>query len=98
MSLLRHNPSRDAIEPDVCEALDLLGISYVRLSQAGVPDLLIWHREQYFLIELKRRGGKRTKAQIRFHARWRGPIHICCSVNVVLDVINPSVIVSRGCK
>jgi len=98
VGLLSHANTRDAIEPEVCAALRQLGIPFEKLNHRGAPDLLIGWRGRNLLIELKRPGGKLTPAQERFHSRWRGQVCICRSIDEVIELINPSAIVSSRCR
>ena len=68
----RHAAKRDANEAEIIAALELCGASVVRLSQKGVPDLLIGYRGRTFLAEVKSASGKLTDDQIKFREGWDG--------------------------
>ena len=85
MSLLRHNPQRDKAEPAVVEALERCGFVVERISQKGVPDLLVSRRGGWFVVEVKshaeigKRGkplakGKLREEQQAFRDRHRAPV------------------------
>lgn len=65
MSLSRRNPRRDQNEREIVTALRKVGASVAYLSDAGLPDLLVWHRGRITLLEIKTRTGKATLAQAR---------------------------------
>jgi len=84
MSLRRHAVSRDASEPEVVEALERCGFVVERISQRGVPDLLVSRRGRFYCVEVKRppgpRGGmkgrKLTGDQLRFCDRHHAPVQV----------------------
>lgn len=57
----------DATQPDIVYALQAVGALVLDLSRAGggVPDLLVYFRGRYFLLECKSTGGTLTPAQLR---------------------------------
>ncbi len=58
---------RDAVEPEIIQALEAAGVRVQPLSAPGVPDLLTWTpRTGFRLLEVKSRYGTLTKAQKRF--------------------------------
>lgn len=76
---------RDANEAAIVEALELAGAAVQRLSEPGVPDLLVSYDNVLHLIEVKRvvagrkvhvgKGGDDrglTPAQTKWWARWKG--------------------------
>lgn len=80
MSLHRQNAARDANEAEIVDALRTIGCSVVRLSEKGIPDLLVGFKGNTFLLEVKlplgAKGGKShselTKDQQAFFEQWRG--------------------------
>ena len=72
MSIHRRAAKRDSNESEIVERLRQLGAVVVRLSGAGVPDLLISWRGISRIAEVKRPKGKLTQAQIIFHREWSG--------------------------
>lgn len=85
MSPPRRAAARDSNEPDIATALEAVGASVTRLSQKGLPDLLVGWRGTTHLLEVKhlsatgktvRRtsGGKRPDAEGRTQAQadWWG--------------------------
>ena len=75
MSMPRHNPKRDAAEPEVVKALEALGFSVERMDRP--VDLLAGFRGKCWVIEVKsgdKGYGKTLNAnQQKFADGWRGP-------------------------
>ena len=64
---MRLAAKRDYVEPDIIEALEEIGISVLRLSAPGCPDLLCWHPlEGFRLLEVKHARGRLTPLQKAF--------------------------------
>lgn len=84
MSLRRHNPKRDANEPEIVRALEQCGFAVEPISQRGVPDLLVSRRGHWWTVETKRppgpRGGLKgrtlTDEQVAFRDRHRAPVQV----------------------
>lgn len=75
MSLHRRAAKRDANEPEIIYALTQAGASVSKLSDAGIPDLLVGFRGETFLIDVKNRAGRGkrlTDDQKTFFEDWRG--------------------------
>lgn len=85
MSLLRHNPRRDANEAAIVAALEAAGCHVERLSGFGVPDLLISRRGRWHVAEVKTPRGRLKKSQQRFAELARAPVAILRSVQEALD-------------
>jgi hypothetical protein len=72
---------RDENEGAIIAEFAAAGAHVARLSQAGVPDLLVAYRGRMFLVEVigpnkaakYRATGGLTPAQVRWHANWHGP-------------------------
>ena len=80
MSLNRRAAARDSNEGEIVDALEAVGASVTRVSQEGVPDLLVGYQGRTHLLEVKhlsatgktvRRtsGGKRPDAEGRTKAQ-----------------------------
>lgn len=54
---------RDAVEPDIIDALRAVGCQVWQISGRAVPDLLAFRQGRYFPMEVKSKGGKLTAAQ-----------------------------------
>lgn len=84
MSLNRRNPKRDVNESQVIEALERCGFTVERISQKGVPDLLVSRRGQFHCVEVKRPAGPKgglkgrtlTDEQIAFRDRHKAPVAV----------------------
>ncbi len=74
---------RDDNEAEIVRALERVGAAVARLSDDGVPDLVVSYLGTLHLLEVKdptKRGGSKyntggsslTAAQARWWARWRG--------------------------
>lgn len=87
MSLLRHNPRRDANEKPIVDALRQMGASVVRLDKP--VDLVCGYRGATHLVEVKTHNGKLTAPQAKFIDEWRGSeVTILRSVEDALAFIN----------
>ena len=94
---LRRAAKRDTNHPAVVKALRDAGCGVVDLAAVGcgVPDLLVcaptWPHE-YALVEVKDASKppsarKLTPDQERFHATWKGRIHVVTSADEAVAVI-----------
>jgi len=74
---------------EIVEALRGVGASVQDLAAVGkgCPDLLVGYRGQNYVIEVKAPKGTATKAQVFWHADWRGDVRIVRSVDDALKVI-----------
>ena len=74
MSINRHAARTDATQAEVVKALRAVGASvyYCKLPL----DLLVCHRKETMLIEVKTDDGRLTQAQEEFLATWPGRVHI----------------------
>jgi hypothetical protein len=86
VTLHRRNPRRDANEAPIVQALKRVGASVARISDVGMPDLVIWHRDRITLMEIKMPRGRATLAQERRTAEgW--PVVTVRSVDEALRAI-----------
>jgi len=71
---MRRAAKVDANQAEVVEALRRCGVS---VEIIGLPlDLLVCHRGETALVEVKGEDGRLTKQQVEFIARWPGKVHI----------------------
>lgn len=65
---------RDTIESQIVDALRACGVYVRRISQKGVPDLLLWREDMpkgcVMLMEVKSPHGRLTAAQSGFQAPY----------------------------
>lgn len=76
---MRRAAKVDANQAEIIKALKFAG---VQVEVIGLPmDLLICHRGETALLEVKNADGRDrlTKAQVEFIQRWPGKIHIARS-------------------
>ena len=75
---MRRAAKRDYAESDIVTALEEAGAVVTRLSQEGIPDLLILHPSGVFMLfEVKSGRGRLTKAQKIFNAaNSKGPLAV----------------------
>lgn len=92
MSLKRWSARRDANEAAIVDALRTVGAGVIRLSQTGVPDLLVLFRGRVHLLEVKRakaRGqgaGRATMAQEQLAAQgW--PVSVTRTTDEALRAV-----------
>ena len=71
---MRHAARTDATQAEVVKALRAIGASvyYCKLPL----DLLVCHRKETMLVEVKEESGRLTKAQEEFIATWPGRVHV----------------------
>ena len=71
---MRHAARTDATMVEVMKALRAVGCSvlYIKLPL----DLLVCHRKETMLVEVKEEGGRLTKAQEAFLETWPGRVHV----------------------
>ena len=82
---MRNAARTDANHMEICKALRAVGVSveYLKLP----VDLLICHKGITSLMEIKAEGGRLTKDQVEFIARWPGTIHVVRSVDEALRAV-----------
>jgi hypothetical protein len=97
MSLYRRAAKRDDNEPECARAARELGASWEPVSGKGIPDGLVGFRGETLLMEVKRKGGKLTPAQVEFRKRWRGspPITVTTADDVRAALLGYRVTLSR---
>ncbi len=71
--IARHNPTRDANEPLIVDALKAQGFVVKRLNGGGCPDLLVSKAGQMWLAEVKAAKGTLTVMQQDWRKDWTGP-------------------------
>lgn len=85
---MRRAAKVDANQDGIVKALRKIGVA---VEVIGKPlDLLLCHRKETSLMEVKNPDGKDefTKAQIEFIARWPGKIHVARSIDeAIAEVI-----------
>ena len=79
----------DSNHAEIVATLRGVGASVQDLAAVGkgCPDLLVGYRNQNYLFEVKTAKGKTTKAQVFWHADWRGIVYIVRSADEALKVI-----------
>lgn len=88
MSVKRYAAKRDGNEAAIIAALRGCGATVIRLSDKGLPDLLIGVFGRTILAETKQRKGKLTPAQQEFVENWNGgEVWVIRSVEDALDMI-----------
>lgn len=71
---MRRAAKIDNTQTDIVKALRSVNVS---VEIIGKPvDLLLCHRGETSLMECKSEGGRFTKDQVEFIARWPGKIHV----------------------
>ena len=78
---MRRAAKTDAGQAAIVERLRSIGVWVKPLHQVGqgFPDLLVWARGRFFLLEVKEPGEKPNKQQVEFMAACPGEIHIARS-------------------
>lgn len=82
---MRHDARTDANHTAICKALRSVGVSveYLKLPM----DLLICHKGETALMEIKTDGGRLTKDQVEFIARWPGKIHVVRNEREAIEAV-----------
>lgn len=87
-----HAAKRDGNEQTIVRTLEGIGAQVYRLSQKGLPDLLVCFNGRTILVEVKSKGGALTPAQYDTLQAWQGaPIEIVWTVNEALMVLGAEV-------
>jgi Holliday junction resolvase len=84
---MRQAARRDTNETAIVTALEGVGCSVYRLSQAGIPDLLVGRQGVTYLLEVKERKGSLTEDQETFFESWNGCAAVVRTVEEALEVI-----------
>lgn len=84
---MRQAARRDDNETEIVTALESVGCSVYRLSQAGIPDLLVGRAGVTYLLEVKQAKGALTDDQEIFFENWNGCAYIVRTVEDALEVI-----------
>ena len=92
---MRRAARRDENEKPIVDALEAAGYSVFRLSQDGIPDLLVGKHKQCWLLEVLgdekvakyRKTGGLTPAQVKFWERWKGPASCVRSIEEAFAVV-----------
>lgn len=95
---MRRAAKRDANEPEIVKALKAVGVQVEILNKP--LDLLLWHRATcphcsgvlpdgaVVPMEVKNPdGGRLTKDQVEFIARWPGKVHIVETIDEALKAV-----------
>lgn len=84
---MRRAAKVDENQPAIVEALRKAGVWVLHLHAVGkgCPDLLIWAKNRYALMEVKVPGEKINKEQTEFIATSPGEIHVVHSVEEALQ-------------
>jgi hypothetical protein len=70
----RHNAKRDTAEGPIVDALRACGATIVRVSGAGVPDLLVHYKGCWTPLEIKTGKGQLTTAQLALRVQAWFPV------------------------
>jgi Holliday junction resolvase len=84
---MRQAAKRDANEQQIVGALEAVGCIVHRLSQKGIPDLLVGRQGATYLIEVKELKGSLTDDQKYFFETWRGHAVIVRTVEEAMEAI-----------
>lgn len=82
---MRRAAKVDYTQDSIVRALRAVG---VQVECIGKPvDLLICHRGETSLMECKSPGGRFTRDQVEFIARWPGKLHVCHSADEAVRAV-----------
>lgn len=87
--MARRAARRDANQPEIVAALRAIGAWVFPLHTVGrgFPDVLVYFRRQFFLLEIKTRGGRLTPDQQQWHKEHPGAATIVEDVDDALRAI-----------
>lgn len=79
---MRRAAKVDSNHAAIVKTLRKIGCKVTDLSRVGegVPDILVWYRGRFLLLEIKVPGGKLNDRQAKWHSEYEG-----CLVFVVKD-------------
>lgn len=84
---MRQAAKRDNNEGEIVAALEAVGCVVHRLSQAGIPDLLVGRNGVNYLLEVKEHRGQLTDDQEAFFEEWNGNAYVVRCVEDALEVV-----------
>lgn len=91
---MRRAAKIDANQPDIVAALRQIGAHVQSLASVGkgCPDLLVSHRNRWYLIEVKDpskppSARMLTEDQVAWHAAARADVHVVLTVEDALRVV-----------
>lgn len=79
----------DATQPAIVDALRRCGVWVFHLHEIGkgCPDLLVWNKGKYSLVECKVAGEHLNKQQVEFIAACPGEVHVVHSPEEALKAV-----------
>lgn len=91
---MRRAAKIDENQAQIVSALRRMGATVASLASVGngVPDLLVGYRGVNHLMEVKDgakvpSARKLTPAELEFHAKWRGTVHVVESLGDAMKII-----------
>jgi hypothetical protein len=86
---LRRAARVDATQNAIVEALRKVGcwVLHLHMVHGGCPDLLVWNRGRFVLVECKSPGEKINALQAEFMATCPGEIHVVQSAEEALVAV-----------
>lgn len=94
MVMPRYSAKRDDNEIELASTYLKLGCSVDRISEKGIPDLLIGFKGLTSLAEVKTKNGKPTKAQKQFRESFKGHHKEVRTIDDVLQHVNELIAMS----
>ena len=82
MARSKYAMRRDNNEPEIIEALRAVGAEVLALD---FVDLLVYYKNDLYMLEVKMPKGKQTAKQVKEHPKW--PIHTVRDVSMALLAI-----------
>lgn len=87
MSLRRYAAKRDKNETEIVEVLRASGATVLPLSGDGIPDLAVYFRSKWHMLEVKTAKGKLRPAQDWHESISPDAVHIVRTWQEALDAI-----------
>lgn len=79
----------DSNQGEIVEALEAVGaiVHQAHAAGGGFVDLVVGFRGVVYLLEVKTKTGRLTKAQKKFHKKWAGYTSIVHDIDEALEAI-----------
>lgn len=83
----KYGAKRDKTEAEIVSALQQVGAHVMRLSAPSVPDLAVYFRSQWFMLDAKSKRGKLTDLQNWNETISPDAVQVVRSVEQALEAI-----------
>ena len=86
---MRYDARTDETQPGIVQAARDLGAAVLLLHRVGqgCPDLLLFYKSTYLLVEIKTPGGTLNERQRDWLAHWPGPVKVVHSSHEMISLL-----------